>query len=120
MPLQCFVGGFEEGIVTDGLQQIIQRIDFISFYRILAEGGGENDLRMLGQNAGKLDTTQFRHLDVQENQVNLTIADVFDGSHSAVIGTYKMQKRGSVDITRQQLGCQRFVVNYYAIEYHTV
>ena len=52
-PFERLVAGFQEVLVGDGLQQIVECTDLIAFDGILREGSGEDDLRVLGQDLGK-------------------------------------------------------------------
>lgn len=51
-PLESLVGGFEEILVGDGLQKVVERTDLVAFDGILGEGRGEDDLRLTRQDLG--------------------------------------------------------------------
>ena len=65
-PVECLVRGLQEVLIAHRLHQIVQRRHLVTLDSILLEGGGEDDLRLLGQNLGKLNTREFGHLYVKE------------------------------------------------------
>ena len=67
--LQRLVRGLQEVLIADGLQQVVERTDTEAFDGILREGCGKDDLCLMGQDLGELDTTEFWHLDIQEQQL---------------------------------------------------
>ena len=110
-PLEGFVGGLEEVIVGDGLQQVVEGIHLIAFDGILREGGGKDHLRLLGQDLGELNAAELWHLDVEEQQLYGVFAEVLHGRDGTVVGSCEIEVRCLTGVALQQSCCQRLIVD---------
>ena len=114
-PFQCPVGTCQKIIIADRLHEIINGIGFVTIDGILTEGGCKDDLRLLGKNLGKLESAEFRHLNIQENEINPVLPDNFNPFYRTVEDTDQIQEECLPGIACKQFGSQRFIVNDYAV-----
>ena len=93
-PLQSLVCSEKEGLVADGLQQVVQRINLVAVNGILAESGSEDDAGGLGDDGGELNAAEFGHLDVEKHEMNTILTQVLDGRYGTVVGADEVEERG--------------------------
>ncbi len=108
------VGGGEEIVVGDWLQEIVQGMDLEAFYGILAESRREYDLRSLRQHLRKIHAAQPRHLDVAEQKIHGVVMDERKCGAAACKRPFQVEERGLLNVRLHQLYCQRLIVYYYA------
>ena len=119
-PLQGLVGGFQKVLIRDGLQQIVNGIRLIPLNGILREGSRKDHLGRLRQDLRKLQAAQFRHLDIQENQLHRIVTQILHGQDGTVVDAFQFQIRRLFGITLQQTCCQRFIVDNCTSNCHRV
>lgn len=118
VPLQCLVAGLEEVGIADGLGEVVERVDAVAIDGILAEGGGEDDARGLGQHLAELQSVEVGHLDVKENEVDGVVGKSFEGVHGVVILALEFHEGDFIDVAGQQFHGQGFVVDDGAFNCH--
>ena len=65
-PLQGLIGGFQEIVVRDWFQQIVECVNPESLDSILGKRSGKDNSCLSRQNLGKLYAAKFWHLDVEK------------------------------------------------------
>ena len=108
-------------MVTDGLQEKIQRAHLIALKGVLLEGRCKNDTRLRRQHPGQLQSVQIRHLDIQKHNLGSLDTDFRKGQDGVIETAGQLQKRRTRNIPFQHFHSQRFVVHYYAAQFiHTL
>ena len=110
-PVLGLADRLEEVGVADGLQEIVEGIDFITIQSILLEGGGEDDTCFPWNNAGKLHAAQFGHLDVEEKHVHGLGLEGGQRLERATIDTGEGEEGRLPDVTLEEAGGERLVVD---------
>ena len=117
-PLERLVARRQKIHITDGLEQIVERIAAETVECILVEGGGEHDACGFGNHLREFQTIDFRHLNVEENHINTSPGYVLHRLGGAVVFASELHKWNFVHITGEQFHCQRLVVNDCAFQNH--
>ncbi len=113
-----FIHSHEELIVADGLQQEVEGTHLVALEGILFEGGGEDDLCLLGQHVSQLHPVEVGHLDIQEEQVGLLLLDGIDGFYRVGKRAQQLQF-GCLGYERlQQFHRQRLVIDDHTTQAH--
>ena len=119
-PTECLLGGTEKVLIRYRLQQVIDCIDLEPLYGILRKSRCEDNTCIFWQNPGKLDATEFRHLDVEEKQLCRIVAQALHSGQGTVVNTYQFQIGRLRDITLQQAGCQWLIVDNSTLNCHNL
>lgn len=96
--VERFLGGAQEFGVADGFEQVVDGIDLESFHGVLFEGGSEDNLHAVANQAGESQPVEFRHLDVEEYEVDVLFVQAFQGFDGIGVSGLQVQERGASDV----------------------
>jgi hypothetical protein len=108
------IDGFRQARLIHGLQQVVHGLQAESLHGVLVVGCNENEMRQF--HAGLAQVAHYRHavlaghVDVQEDQVRLGLADQLDGFQAVAAGGHHLHFREVPQQVGQLVASQLFVV----------
>ena len=101
----------EELVVSDRLQEEVERIHLITLEGIFLKGSDEDDASLFGQAMRQFHAVYIGHLDVEEQQVGLLFLDGVDGTDGVCKRGQKMQVWRLLHVGYQQADGQWLVID---------
>src|SRR6266566_7037375 len=103
-----------EADVVYGLEQVVEGAELERRYRVVVEGCHEDHGRHLvcTDLGDDIEPVQFRHLDVEENEIGLVRADSSDGLQSVLTLSHDLNIGYACQKCAQTLAGQRLIVDY--------
>ena len=112
--LSCLFDRGQEFIVSDRLQQEVERIHLVALKGIFLESGSKHHTSILWQDMSQFHTVDVRHLNVEEQQFRFLCLDGVDGSDGVCIRSHQLQLRRPLYVRLQQAHCQGLVIDNHA------
>ena len=94
-PVPGLLGGFQEFLIADGLEEEVQGAHLVTLEGILLEGRGKDDAGLGGQHAGEFHAVQIRHLDIQKHQFRALCPNLGQGQNGVIVATCQFKKRSA-------------------------
>jgi len=118
--IQGLVGGFEEPLEAVGFEEVVDGVEVKSLDGILAVSGGENDIGRMTLGLGQLDTRNFGHLNVEEEQVRGIFADEGHCFQRVAGGSFQNKKGDPSDKFPDHLQGERFIIDGQTSDGHHI
>jgi len=91
------VDGLQEAVEGEWLQEVIGDLKFIALEGIFLIGCGEDDLAVDLRAFEEFDASEFIHIDIQEEDIDLVVVEIGEAGEGVVEGLTQMQKGDLVD-----------------------
>ena len=109
-------------LFVEGLEKVINRVYFEGFDGILIEGGGEDNFRkrnlLIEQFFDYAKAVQAGHLDIEENQVRIVLADKVYGFDAVLALRYDINIADAFEQVREFVAGELLVVHDYSGQGH--
>ena len=105
------IGGAQEILHTEGLEQIVDGIDAEALDGILGVGRGEDNERRHGERLNKIHAVEVGHVDVAEDGVDDLLVEDVAGLKGTLTLCHEFQERHFLDIGGELLQGQGLVVD---------
>ncbi len=108
----------QEPFEGNGFHQVVYHIQRISFQCIFRIGSSEDHHGRIVKCFEKLDTGNFRHADIQKNQIDDALPQIRSGLHGIFTFGNQMQKFNFLHVLLHSLPGYGFVVDDETVEGH--
>ena len=113
--LFCFVDGFEETVVFNGFEEVVDGVDVKAVHGVFTKSGGKDYRGILFiDDPGEFDAVDIGHLDIEEQDIHGCSVHHFLGFEGVGKDAFEVEEIDLGNVFLQDLECQGFVVDGYS------